>query len=51
MNVPQELAGYRRRTGYPDDGTLVERIIRTEGEILYIVYEDNSYLPVKKVGR
>ena len=39
-----------KRTEYPSDGTVVERIIDNGDGTLTIVYEDNTYLVVRKVG-
>ena len=43
------LTGYHKRTEYPSDGAVVQEIIHHADGRLTIVYDDQSYLTVKKV--
>lgn len=48
MNI--DLTDYRKRTEYPSDGAVVVEIIKRDDGKLTIVYDDRSYLTVKKVA-
>jgi hypothetical protein len=46
-----DLSGYRKRTQYPDDGQVVVDLKHNEDGTITVVYEDNTYMVVRKVGK
>ena len=44
-----DLAGYIRRSEYPSDGAVVERMATNDDGTITIIYDDNTFLTVKKV--
>jgi hypothetical protein len=43
------LEGYRKRGEYPDDGAVVTKIVDNGNGTMTVVYDDMSYLVVRKV--
>jgi hypothetical protein len=44
-----DLTGYHKRTEYPSDGPVVQEIVRHDDGTMTVIYDDYTFLVVKKV--
>lgn len=47
----KDLTGYQKRTDYPDDGPVVQELVHHEDGTITVVYDDYTFLVVRKVSK
>lgn len=46
-----DLSNYYKRTEFPDEGQVVQEMVHNDDGTITILYDDYTFLIVRKVGR